>query len=156
MTTCLFCPKFIVMQGLVVLMFENGYDGGWRCQIGMCFMQGRNEVRWRPGQETSSAPPCSNLRSFGSNCTVFKKVLVRLFGLLAPLSARGIVPPCPPRYAGSFMSSNPFVAFCIHRFAMTLTFLDAFGFLQTPTHPTSRNIFVARWEKSTRKKFTIK
>jgi len=33
-------------------------------------MQGRNEVRWRPGQEASLALPCSNLRSFGSKCTV--------------------------------------------------------------------------------------
>jgi len=36
--------------------------------------QGRNEVRWRPGHEASLAPPCSNLRSFGSKCTVLKKV----------------------------------------------------------------------------------
>ena len=38
-------------------------------------MQGRNEVTWRLGQEASLAPPCSNLRSFGSKCTVLKKVL---------------------------------------------------------------------------------
>ena len=31
-----------------------------------CSQQGRNEVRWRLGQETSLAPPCSNLRSFGN------------------------------------------------------------------------------------------
>jgi len=34
-------------------------------------LQGRNEVRWCPGQEAGLAPPCSNLRSFlrqGSNC----------------------------------------------------------------------------------------
>jgi len=37
-------------------------------------------VRWRPGQETSLAPPCSNLRSFGSKCTVMKKGLVILLG----------------------------------------------------------------------------
>jgi len=43
--------------------------------------QGRNEVRWRPGQEASLAPPCSNLRSFGSKCTMLKKVLVTLLGL---------------------------------------------------------------------------
>jgi len=36
--------------------------------------QGRNEVRWRPGQEASLEPPFSNLRSFGSKCTVLKKV----------------------------------------------------------------------------------
>jgi len=32
--------------------------------------QGRNEVRWRPRQEVSLTHPCSNLRSFGSKCTV--------------------------------------------------------------------------------------
>jgi len=31
---------------------------------------GRNEVKWRPGQDTSLAPACSNLRSFGSKCAV--------------------------------------------------------------------------------------
>ena len=44
-------------------------------------MQGRNEVRWRPGQEASLAPPCSNLRSFESKSTVLKKVLATLLGL---------------------------------------------------------------------------
>ena len=41
-------------------------------------VQERNEVRWRPGKETSLAPPCSNLRSFGSKCrpTVLKKVVM--------------------------------------------------------------------------------
>ena len=33
----------------------------WRCCL-----QGHNEVRWRPGQETSSVLPRSNLRYFGS------------------------------------------------------------------------------------------
>jgi len=37
---------------------------------------GVTEVRWRPGQETSLAPPYSNLRPLGSKCTVLKKVLV--------------------------------------------------------------------------------
>ena len=37
--------------------------------------QGRNEIRWRPGQETSLAPPISDLRSIGSKCTVLKKNL---------------------------------------------------------------------------------
>jgi len=40
--------------------------------------QGRNEVRWRPGQEASLAPPCSKLRSFGSKYTILKKVLATL------------------------------------------------------------------------------
>jgi len=57
--------------------------------------QGRNEVRWHPGQKTSLAspwsnrrphgrslaPPWSNLSSFESKFTVLKKVLVTLLGL---------------------------------------------------------------------------
>jgi len=39
-------------------------------------LQRHNEVRWRPGQEASLAPPCSNLRFFGSKHTALKKVLV--------------------------------------------------------------------------------
>jgi len=54
--------------------------------------QGRIKVRWRPGKEASLAPPCSNLRSFGSKCTVLKKVLVtllRLFGAPAVIHRPG-------------------------------------------------------------------
>ena len=51
------------------------------------WVQGRNEVRWRPGQEASSTPPCSNLRSFGSKCTVLKKIFVTLLGLFGALLA---------------------------------------------------------------------
>ena len=36
--------------------------------------QRRNGIRWRPGQESSLVPPCLSLRSFGSKCTVLKKV----------------------------------------------------------------------------------
>jgi len=39
-------------------------------------VQERNEVRWRPGQEASLAPPYSNLRRFGGKCTVLMNVLV--------------------------------------------------------------------------------
>jgi len=59
---------------------------------------GRNEVTWRQGQEAGLAPPCSNLRSFGSKCTVLKKVFVTLLGLYGtPCSdlARGEL--YPPR-----------------------------------------------------------
>jgi len=45
--------------------------------------QGRTKVKWRPGQETSLAPPCSNLKSFERKCAVLRKVLetlMRLFG----------------------------------------------------------------------------
>jgi len=48
-------------------------------------MQGRSEVRWRPRQETSLAPPYSNLSL--SEVNVFKKVLgtFRRPGNCAPL-----------------------------------------------------------------------
>jgi len=36
--------------------------------------EGRTDVRWHSGQETSLAPPCSNPRSFGGKCTALKKV----------------------------------------------------------------------------------
>jgi len=38
-------------------------------------------ARLRPGQEASLAPPCSNLRSFGSKFTVLKNVQVAILGL---------------------------------------------------------------------------
>jgi len=53
----------------------------------MC-MRGRNEVRWRLGQETSFAPPCSNLRSFGRKCTVLKKCLWHCCDFFAPAVIR--------------------------------------------------------------------
>ena len=43
--------------------------------------QGRNEVKRRPGQKANLAPQYSNLRSFGSNSTLLKKVIVTLLGL---------------------------------------------------------------------------
>ena len=49
-------------------------------------MQGRNEVRWRLGQEICLAPPCSNLSFFGSKCTVLEKVLMTLLWLFGPCS----------------------------------------------------------------------
>ena len=59
-------------------------------------VQGRTEVRWRPGQETSLAPPCLNLRSFRSKRVVMKKLLetlLVLFGASLWFSARGVAPP---------------------------------------------------------------
>jgi len=51
------------------------------------------------GKKTSLAPWCSNLRAFGSKCTVLKKVRATLLELSAPLSyligARVIAPPSP-------------------------------------------------------------
>jgi len=69
-------------------------SGRYRSVFFLCtHNQGHAEVRWRPGQETSLAPPCSSLRPFGSKCTVLKKVLAILLGLLG---ARVL---CPPQYA---------------------------------------------------------
>ena len=42
----------------------------------MLLSQGRNEIRWRPGQEARLAPPCSNPSSFGRKFTALKEVLV--------------------------------------------------------------------------------
>ena len=42
----------------------------WSAYRKVVHSHGRNEVRLRPGQETSLAPPCSNLRSFASKCAV--------------------------------------------------------------------------------------
>ena len=55
----------------------------WQCTSEICeiWLQGRNEARWRPGQQTNLAPPCSILSSFGSKFTVFKEVLVTLLVL---------------------------------------------------------------------------
>ena len=51
-------------------------------------VQGRNEVRWRPGQETSLAPPCSNLRSCLSEVNVlFKKSAYDIVGTFWPPAA---------------------------------------------------------------------
>ena len=69
------------------------------CVINTSIMgEGRNEVRWRPRLEASLAPPCSNLSSFESKCTVLKKVLVTLLGLFgvpAPIQRHcsDLVPP---------------------------------------------------------------
>jgi len=57
------------------------------CTLDNCRLtQGRNEVRWCPGQKASLAPPYSNLRSSGTKYTVLKKVLVTLLGLLGTLT----------------------------------------------------------------------
>jgi len=73
----------------------------------MCIVQRRNEVRWRAGQETSLTSPCSNLSSFGSKCTLLKKVLMT-WDFLAPCSdsAPGNCAPCHPRYVIGVMQQK--------------------------------------------------
>jgi len=76
--------------------------------------QGPNEVRWRPGQEASLAPPRSNLRPFRSKCTVFKKAHCWDFSALPAVirrtrsaSAPGeLCPPCPLNMTLNTMVSN--------------------------------------------------
>jgi len=74
-----------------------------------------------PMQEASLEPPCSNLKSFGSKCTVLKKVLVTLLGLFgAPIVIRRpgncapIVAPLGTTYFDvktiSFMPANSVLA----------------------------------------------
>jgi len=85
------------------------FDVYWRhicCNIlsSMSANQGRNEVRCHPGQEASLAPPCSNLRSFGSKPTVLKKYLWHRLDISAPpavirrphigLAPWKVCPPC--------------------------------------------------------------
>ena len=63
--------------------------------------QGCNEVRWRPGQETSSAFPCSILSSFGSKCAVKESTcdIVGTFRRTRSHSAPGELR--PPRHASA-------------------------------------------------------
>ena len=56
-------------------------------------IQGRTEIRWRPGHEASLAHPCSNLMLFGKECIALKKVRATLLGVFG---APGIVPPLYP------------------------------------------------------------
>ena len=90
--TCWFYRPWIV-QNRLQTFFDLGRSSVFRrvgnavfVVTGIC-TQGRNEVRWQPGQESSLAPPCSNLRSFGSKFAVLKKVIATLLGLFgAPCS----------------------------------------------------------------------
>jgi len=68
-------PTKQLVQWLSWFLRHNGSNGMGRDQ-------GQNEVRWRPGQEASLAPPWSNLRSFGtgSKCTAIKKCTCDIVG----------------------------------------------------------------------------
>jgi len=64
----------------------------WRFACLWLLNKVRNEVRWRPGQEASLAAPCSNLRSFGSKCTVLKNAFVTLLGLFGAPRSHSTLP----------------------------------------------------------------
>jgi len=77
--------------------------------IMMCIVQGRNEIRWGPGQERSLPPPCSDLRSFGSKCTVLKKCaynIVRTFWPPAVIRRPGDCAPFPPLVASPVLCNK--------------------------------------------------
>ena len=62
--------------------------------------KGRSEVRWRPGQETSLAPPCSNLKVFPKQAEESTCDIVGIFRHARSDSVPGeLWPPCTPRYA---------------------------------------------------------
>jgi len=84
--------------------WSHWLESHYRCipdtYIHLCYRQRRNELRWHPGQETSLASPCSNLWSFGSKCTVLKKVIVTLLEFFgAPRSH--LAPPAATRHLRS-------------------------------------------------------
>jgi len=68
-------------------------------------LQGRNEVKVRLGQETSLAPQCSTLRSFGNKCTVLKSARDIVVTFWSPM----VIPrprncaPLPPGYVSGVM-----------------------------------------------------
>jgi len=63
-------------------------------------IQGRNEVEWHPGQETSLVPPRLKLWSFGNKFTVLKNVHVTLLGL-SGASHSHLAPPAVIRQPGN-------------------------------------------------------
>ena len=98
-----FCFKHFVIDSLPLMgrYFCKQISPFWPDRQSWCALcRERNEVRWRMmGQETSLTPPCSNLRSFGSKCTVLKKSAYDIVGTCWPLAViprPGIVPPFPP------------------------------------------------------------
>jgi len=75
--------------------------------------QGRNEGRWRPGEEASSAPPWLKLRSFGSRCRRPRSHSAppQLFGFPIVIRRPGIVTPLPPSLRPCFKLKNAFLHF---------------------------------------------
>jgi len=79
-----------MMQGIYFMLVEPmpcKYKKALVFNSDTVFDSGCNDVRWRPGQEASLAPPYSNFRSLERKCTVLKKVLVTLLGLFGAPSS---------------------------------------------------------------------
>ena len=65
--------------------------------------QGHNEVRWRPGQEASLAPPTFEPEVFRKQMHCVDKSSCDIIGIFrrprSDLASGELRPPCPPRYA---------------------------------------------------------
>jgi len=86
-------------------------------------------------EQKQVCPPCSNLRFFGNECTVLKKVIATVLGLFG---AWGIVPPAPRRYAPGLREFSDLQH--VSRSLPTI-FLSVWGWL-------SRNFFALLLAKS--------
>jgi len=88
--------------------FECTFFGLCVCIFWGTLYQGRGEIRWRLGQETSLAPPCSNVRSFGSKYSLpyWRKNLQHCWDFSAPPSdsVPGVL--LPPRFVPSVTLHN--------------------------------------------------
>jgi len=77
-------PQWLLSRGIVPL---SPLVTSLQCSLWFrsrsAWYQGRNEVRWRPGQEPNLAPPHLNLRSYGSKFTVLKAVFVTLLEIFS-------------------------------------------------------------------------
>jgi len=96
---CIITGKCAARKRTIFICYTTHFETFLLCEI--TTSQGRNKVRWRPGQKTNSAPPWSNRRphgrslappwsilsSFEGKFTVLKKVLVTLLGLLGASSS---------------------------------------------------------------------
>ena len=74
------------------------------------YLEGRNEVRWRPVQEVSLTPPCSTLKSSGSKRAVEESTCNIVGTFRRPpqwFGSRGIGPSLPLCGSGNFFIGNP-------------------------------------------------
>jgi len=92
---------------------------GWTKRLAGQHLKGVPMLDDAQGQETSLAPPYSNLRSFRNKCAVLKKVLMALLGLFgasSDLAPRAFLP--PPRYAPAASLTIYFFLTFSHTFSL--------------------------------------
>jgi len=105
-----------------------------------------NEVRQRPGQEASLAPPCSNLISLGSKCTALKEVLVTLFGLFGARSHSAL--PIVIRRPGYYAHLAPPLVTPLRPYKCQLVLL---GFEKNETAAVANEDIVSEFSTKTRR-----